>query len=496
MMSDIFSMGGEFLARDRETDYRTERFPESLRLMRRVFRYAAFANLLFYLNDLHFRGQPHFAAALAARTVIVAASFAGLAALRRITGPRQLQGLCLAWAAPVIAASAVLVSPHTDAALFIAFALPTLFYLALPIAFRWTMVLGLACSVALMAAYLSSVPLAGTSLGLVLGMLVISLVMTLVLNHSNRLRRLEWSATGAARRANQELTEHRELLRGILKSVPTPLVIMDPGSDHHLIQVNDAARAFFGEAAVRENLTIENYLDGSDLARLREQLQETGQVSDLELPLTFPDGRRRAILLAASVVKTGDSSSILAVLIDITERKESEARLRRLANTDPLTGLANRARFFAVAAQEIKRLQRYPRPLAVIMVDIDFFKQINDDHGHETGDLALQAFADLCRTCVRDQDLVARVGGEEFALLLPETSQADAFALAERLRSAVEHLRMDNAEVAMTISIGLAEVLPGEILVDPALSRADQALYSAKRTGRNQVIRYAAQAGA
>lgn len=489
MKSDPFTLGGELLAPAQEADYRTERVPESVRHVRLLLRCALVVNVLFYLSDLHFYGDPHFAAAIAARTVIVAASVAGLALIGKIADFRHFQLLCLAWTGPVIAASATLVGPHTDAALFITFVLPTVFYLALPISFGWTLLSGLTCSVALLAAYMASARLTETSLGLVLGMLTINLVLTLVLIRSNRLRRLEWSATRAGRTANKELFQHREMLRSILNAVPTPLLIMAQGS-HHLIQVNDAARRYFGEEALRDKLMIENYLDGPDLATLTEMLKSTGHASEIETSLRFPDGNRRDVLLEATAAEVGESNVIVAVVVDITHRKEMEAHLKRLATTDPLTGLANRTSFFTAAAAEIKRTQRHGRSLAVVMIDIDFFKRINDTYGHDAGDTALQAFAGLCQSLVREEDVVARLGGEEFGLLLPETDGTEAFILAERLRSAVEDLRMGHLKVAMSVSIGLAKVLPGETTVDAALSRADQALYAAKRSGRNRIVRH------
>jgi diguanylate cyclase (GGDEF)-like protein len=124
------------------------------------------------------------------------------------------------------------------------------------------------------------------------------------------------------------------------------------------------------------------------------------------------------------------------------------------------------------------------------MLDIDFFKRINDCYGHQAGDLALRAFASLCRTLVRTQDTMARVGGEEFALLLPETGRAEAEAMAERLRAAVEGLRLEGVDSTMTVSVGVSEVLAEETEIYPALSRADQALYAAKRAGRNRVVHH------
>jgi diguanylate cyclase (GGDEF)-like protein len=168
--------------------------------------------------------------------------------------------------------------------------------------------------------------------------------------------------------------------------------------------------------------------------------------------------------------------------------RAANAELERLVMTDPLTGLANRTRFFAGAAVEIKRAERQNAPLAVVLIDIDFFKQVNDNHGHEAGDQVLAAFAGLCRTVVREQDVAARLGGEEFGLLLPGTDRDQARALADRLRVEVEAQPLEVIPVPITISLGISEVLPEENTVDAALSRADKALYAAKRTGRNKVV--------
>jgi diguanylate cyclase (GGDEF)-like protein len=128
------------------------------------------------------------------------------------------------------------------------------------------------------------------------------------------------------------------------------------------------------------------------------------------------------------------------------------------------------------------------------MADIDHFKRINDTYGHGEGDRALASVADLCRTLVRAEDTIARLGGEEFALLLPETDAAQAVALANRLRAAVEELHLGGLPAPLTISIGISQFLAAETTVDAALSRADQALYAAKRSGRNRVVHFDAAA--
>jgi diguanylate cyclase (GGDEF)-like protein/PAS domain S-box-containing protein len=489
MQSGPFSYGGEYLEQACEAEYRAKYLPECIHQVRMCFWCTVFVNLCFLFSDWRFYGQPHFYFAIAARTVLEGASLAGLAVIQRVSTFRQFQFVCIAWAGPVIASSAILVSPHTDIALFVTFILPALFYLAIPVSFRWALAFGFGSSAATLAAYMFPTRFSEASLGLVAGMLMSNAILVLVLSQSKRLRRLEWAATQAERVANAELSEHRDMLQKILRAVPVPLIITAQ-EDGKVIQVNDAAREYFGADLLQGSLKLERYLDHCDWTKLAQQLQRDGQVSEFEARFRLLDGSAKDVLLEATAVTVGGTKAILTVLVDITHRKEVEATMKRLANTDALSGLPNRARFFAVAMDKIKRAATCDQPLAVFMVDIDFFKRINDTHGHKAGDLTLKAFAELCRSWIRHQDIVARLGGEEFGFLLPETDTSSALALANRLRATVEGLRIDKILKQITISIGVSEVLPGEATVDAALSRADQAMYAAKRAGRNRAVLY------
>jgi diguanylate cyclase (GGDEF)-like protein len=480
--------GGEFADSAREAEYRAQRLPEWTRHARLAFLAASLLNILFYLSDFRFHGLAHFPAALTARTTIVLASLACFAAARRVREFRGLALTCAAWSCVVIPASAVLVSPHTDIALFIIFVLPVIFYLVMPMSFAWTLAAGLGCSLATLAAYMAGGPLSATGLGLVFAMLTNNVVLVLVLTRSNRMQRLEWAARQAENAANAELSEHRQMLQGLLKAVPAPLVVMT-GDGGRLVQANDAARAYFGPALAGSPV-LGDCLHPADFARLTGCLQTEDKAVELETRLSLPGGVRRDVLLAATATMIGGRKILLLNVVDITGRKEMEARLEWLATSDPLTGLANRTRFFAQAGREIARKKRTGRSLAVVMLDIDLFKQVNDTCGHEAGDRALRAFADLCRGRLRGGDVVARMGGEEFAVLLPETDRTGALEMAERLRAAVEGLRLEGLPLALTVSAGVSEVLPGETLVDGALSRADLALYAAKRAGRNRAVLY------
>lgn len=160
-----------------------------------------------------------------------------------------------------------------------------------------------------------------------------------------------------------------------------------------------------------------------------------------------------------------------------------------LAITEPLTGLYNRRRFYNLAETEFKRSFRYKRPLSIVMLDIDYFKRVNDTYGHPVGDQVLIALADCCKKKVRGADLAARYGGEEFVLLLPETNLFSAEALAERLRLEIAAIRIpnDRGDVQITVSLGVACLDEGCENIEELLRRCDQALYLAKEGGRNCV---------
>ena len=160
-----------------------------------------------------------------------------------------------------------------------------------------------------------------------------------------------------------------------------------------------------------------------------------------------------------------------------------------LASTDMLTGAANRRSFMERASQHLMSAQRRACPICVLASDIDFFKNINDTYGHAGGDAALKTFVSTCSRMLRPLDLIGRVGGEEFAFLLPDTRLPGAVSVGERLRAAVASLEIpfDDRLIRMTVSFGAAEVETGIGSIEPALIAADTALYRAKENGRNRV---------
>ena len=179
----------------------------------------------------------------------------------------------------------------------------------------------------------------------------------------------------------------------------------------------------------------------------------------------------------------------IAFILLAMAKERTELRHRTAAMVDPLTGIANRRSFLQDAAQLAKRHIANPRPTAVLLIDLDHFKSINDRFGHALGDRALEIFAESARQSVRSSDLVGRLGGEEFAAVLVNTSQDKAMAVAERIRASFAQaaLEVDSRPVGATVSIGLVHCQDAVLDVPELLAQADQALYFAKEHGRNRV---------
>jgi diguanylate cyclase (GGDEF)-like protein/PAS domain S-box-containing protein len=199
------------------------------------------------------------------------------------------------------------------------------------------------------------------------------------------------------------------------------------------------------------------------------------------------------LLSSKSNFFTSEDGDRLMAFANLTAAAIEKARLIEklidLATTDSLTGAANRREFFIRGENELKRAARYDESLAVLILDLDHLKLINDTYGHSVGDLALKEFARVCKSCVREIDLVARFGGDEFVILLPKTTAAQALAFSERLRQQIADLKFSThtGPIGITASIGIGEYRKNDTL-QILIERADRGLYQAKETGRNQVV--------
>ena len=184
----------------------------------------------------------------------------------------------------------------------------------------------------------------------------------------------------------------------------------------------------------------------------------------------------------------------LAAARDIGERKRFEIELKHRVDTDDLTSALSRRRFIDDLSTEFQRSQRHERPMTVLMLDLDYFKNINDHHGHATGDRVLKLFVQTCKSSLRLEDQIGRIGGEEFAILLPETDAKAGADVARRIRARIATMAVesgspaDSRPIQATCSIGVASLAGFEANHEELLARADHALYAAKKSGRNRVI--------
>jgi diguanylate cyclase (GGDEF)-like protein len=207
---------------------------------------------------------------------------------------------------------------------------------------------------------------------------------------------------------------------------------------------------------------------------------------------------RPALLIVPKILNVVAGCVVLGLLLyrwlpaAVQERGRADQRaeeLEELAAVDSMTGLYNRQHFEALARAELARCQRYMRPLALLMLDVDHFKHVNDHFGHAAGDQVLRTIAKVCSGTKRDSDVLGRIGGEEFALLLPETTAEAAEQFAERLRNAVRScpIAIAGHPIVATISIGVAGASVRTSGLEILMHCADQALYRAKGAGRDRV---------
>jgi diguanylate cyclase (GGDEF)-like protein len=181
---------------------------------------------------------------------------------------------------------------------------------------------------------------------------------------------------------------------------------------------------------------------------------------------------------------------ILGFSQDITQQKALELKLAQQATTDFLTGCHNRRQLLEFIKSEFDRFSRYSDPVSILLLDLDWFKKINDTYGHATGDMVLIKLVEVCYKELRNTDIVGRYGGEEFLVILPKTDSTEAIKLAERLCKIISNTKMETSdtEFSFTASIGLAQLRKTDLNVNDFIKRADDALYQAKELGRNQVV--------
>ena len=293
-----------------------------------------------------------------------------------------------------------------------------------------------------------------------------------------------------------ELASAQGFLAQLIETIPNSVFYKDRALAY--LGYNDAFRRAFGiigdEAVGRTS--GHHLVNAEDVAAIEQDdmaLIAHGGSRIYETTLHFADGQVHEVMISKAAIydsATEERQGVVSVVVDITSHKRLEEELRRLATTDPLTGCRNRRFFLDQAHREISRANRYAQDLSLLMVDVDHFKQINDRHGHAVGDRTLQAFVHAIDELLRESDTLGRLGGEEFAVLLPGTPLDGALVLAERLRAVAAGLEIKEEgeeAVSFTVSLGVSTYRPGEDTVEALVDRADGALYQAKHKGRNKV---------
>jgi len=316
---------------------------------------------------------------------------------------------------------------------------------------------------------------------------------------------------------NNMETDHEALLKAIVDALPEPFFLLDRDGRYIAVLGGlDNERYHDGRSLVGKRMheVLPTATADSFLKRVHEAL-DTGLVVSYEYELSSDDvdgvERRDGVpenlffesQLAPLPPTEGRADMVVWMIHNVTETKlamrrleqqqdaleKQQEELERLARTDPLTGLLNRRSFFAEASRELHWVQRTGHPAVVISFDLDHFKTINDTRGHAAGDASLRAISDMLRGERRGTDVVGRLGGEEFAIVVRDTDVDCGRRLAERLRAAVAALDVhhDGEAISLTASFGVTQVRSSDVDLDDAIKRADGAMYTAKRLGRDRV---------
>ncbi|WP_027331091.1 GGDEF domain-containing protein [Marinimicrobium agarilyticum] len=297
----------------------------------------------------------------------------------------------------------------------------------------------------------------------------------------------------------RELANNERRFRSLAEGSIQAVVVCAPNAGNSILFANSAAALLFGfsdDQELCQNYSLDKMAivpaEREEDKQWRQLLNGNIESVQLRAEARTQTGKEIWIDLVASTVHWDEAPALQVTMVDASERHQLEEDMRRLASLDPLTNLNNRRQFNVLANQELQRQGRYHEDLTVLTMDIDYFKNINDQYGHAGGDAALRAFAGLLRQQFRESDIVGRLGGEEFAVLLLKADLNHTAVIAERLREACSDMNIlyEGKTIRMTTSIGIARCKVGEHSIELPLKRADGALYAAKNDGRNCVKIY------
>lgn len=299
---------------------------------------------------------------------------------------------------------------------------------------------------------------------------------------------------------SREQKELNEVLSDLYDNAPCGYHSLDVKA--HFIRINQTELEWLGYS--REEVLGQpfiSFLTPNSQVQFQEffdALKTEKQIENVVLEMQCKDGA--TFYVSSSATAQNDQSGDFAVactsVFDITDRIQLENKLERLAHIDPLTNISNRRHFYDQGKIELKRAVRYQHALAVLMFDIDYFKRVNDTYGHDGGDVVLKQLASHVHDSLRNLDIFARFGGEEFIALLPELSAEQAALVAERLRQEIADMQIvlpSGETMSITVSIGFAMLSPSDKQLDGIIKKADLALYQAKAQDRNRVVEYSAE---
>ncbi|WP_415036786.1 diguanylate cyclase [Azonexus sp.] len=295
----------------------------------------------------------------------------------------------------------------------------------------------------------------------------------------------------AFKQLEEELRQEKEQLRLVLDNMEATVYVKN--RQRRYLYANQHIAVAYGKTVDEIVGQLETDLVGQELSDFFSQADrvvlEEGRKIALKESFLSPDGKQRHYWSIKMPIVFNGEPGLIGFSSDITELHDLQEELKNLANTDSLTGAANRRFFLVAAEQELLRSKTLLTPLSLALFDIDWFKKINDTWGHPVGDRVLKAVAQICQSQLRKQNLFARIGGEEFAILLPKTGLAEAQKIAERLRAAITTIHFEDIPEMgpISASFGLTACPDETPHFDALFARADKALYQAKAAGRNRV---------
>jgi diguanylate cyclase (GGDEF)-like protein/PAS domain S-box-containing protein len=312
---------------------------------------------------------------------------------------------------------------------------------------------------------------------------------------------------GSLQRAREEQREGEEKYRAVVEQTNEAILLADAGTGR-FIEANAAGQILLGyDRDELLGMTVSDVVETQEKERDNTRLN-TAPRATAPLRLSIEQRYRRKngtsvhVEVSQIPITYGGREVRCIVARDITERKRAEDLLRELAMRDGLTGLYNRREMHRILKEQVEAYRRYAEPFTLIMLDIDYFKSVNDTYGHQVGDDVIRWIAAVTQDLVRVGDKVARYGGEEVALILPRTGREPAFEVAERIRQSIAkqpfEFVLSDAEghegpalIPLTVSLGLATLPDDGATEDEIIKAADTALYTAKRQGRNRTVTHA-----